>query len=266
MMTMVQLVVLAIVQGLTEFLPVSSSGHLVLVPSIFGWTDQGLAFDVAVHFGSLIAVCIFFRDDIAGLLRGTGAILTGKFKAEHTHMVWCLGLGTIPAAVAGLLFASWIAANLRDPMVVVFTLAGYGVLMAVVDRFAPRHKTLADFGLREGVLIGFAQALALIPGTSRSGITITTGRALGFARQDAARLSFLLSVPVILLATIYEGVILVTGDVPVPWDNLALAVLVTAIVAYVSIEFFMRFVSAIGLLPFAIYRILLAGLIVYVLG
>lgn len=265
-MTLVQLIVLAVVQGLTEFLPVSSSGHLVLVPSIFGWTDQGLAFDVAVHFGSLIAVCIFFRQDIAGLLRGTAAILSGNMKGPDTNLVWCLGFGTIPAAVVGLLLASWIAANLRDPMVVVFTLAGYGILMAAVDRFAPRTRSIKDVRIRDGVIIGIAQALALIPGTSRSGVTITTGRILGFARHDAARFSFLLSVPVILLATIYEGVKLVTGDVPVSWDNLGLAVLITAIVAYISIEFFMRFVSAIGLLPFAIYRLLLAGVIVYVLS
>ena len=263
-MTMTQLIVLAIVQGLTEFLPVSSSGHLVLVPSIFGWTDQGLAFDVAVHFGSLIAVCIYFREDVAGLLRGVAAILTGKIKANDAHLVWCLGFGTIPAAMAGLAFAGWIAANLRDPMVLVYTLAGYGALMAAADRFAPSRKSIADIGIIDGVLIGFAQALALIPGTSRSGVTITAGRLLGFARQDAAKFSFLLSVPVILLASIYEAVILITGDVPVPWDNLLVAVMITAVVAYISIEFFMRFVSVIGLLPFAIYRILLAVLIIYV--
>ncbi len=263
-MTMIQIIVLAIVQGLTEFLPVSSSGHLVLVPSIFGWTDQGLAFDVAVHFGSLIAVCSYFREEIVGLLGGVGSILSGKVKAANAHLVWCLGFGTIPAAVAGLAFAGWIAANLRDPMVLVYTLAGYGVLMAAVDRFAPTKKHFDDLNIFDGILIGFAQALALIPGTSRSGVTITAGRLLGFARQDAAKFSFLLSVPVILLATIYEAVILVTGDVPVPWDNLLVAVLITAVVAYISIQFFMRFVSVIGLLPFAIYRILLAGIIIYV--
>jgi undecaprenyl-diphosphatase len=264
-MGMTQLIVLAIVQGLTEFLPVSSSGHLVLLPSVFGWTDQGLAFDVAVHFGSLIAVCIFFRDDIAASLRGLRAILTGDINADDARMVWYLGYATIPAAVAGLLFASWIAANLRNPMVVVVTLAGYGILMALADRLAPSERKFTDVRIRDALLIGFAQALALIPGTSRSGITITTGRLLGIARQDAARFSFLLSVPVILLATIYEAVKLITGDVQVAWDNLALAALISAIVAYISIEFFMRVVSAIGLLPFAIYRIVLAGVIVYVL-
>ena len=263
-MTLTQIIVLAVVQGLTEFLPISSSGHLVLVPSIFGWTDQGLTFDVAVHFGSLLAVAIYFRADIAALLSGTVDILTRKPASSRTTMVWCLAVGTVPAAVAGLLLAGWIAANLRDPVVVVTTLAGYGVLMALADRFASRERTITDVRIRDGLLIGMAQALALVPGTSRSGITITAGRLLGIRRQDAARFSFLLSVPVILLATIYEVVILVTGDSPVAWDNLAIAALISCIVAYASIDFFMRFVSIIGLLPFAIYRLVLAGVILYV--
>jgi undecaprenyl-diphosphatase len=257
--------VLAVLQGLTEFLPVSSSGHLVLVPGIFGWTDQGLAFDVAVHFGSLIAVAIYFRTDILALLSATWEIILRKPATAHSRMVWCLGIGTIPAALAGLFLAGWIAANLRDPMVVVYTLAGYGVLMAAADRYAPSSRTISDIRVRDGLIIGCAQALALVPGTSRSGITITAGRILGLRRQDAARFSFLLSAPVILLATIYEVVILVTGDTPVPWDNLAVAALISCLVAYLSIDFFMRFVSIIGLLPFAIYRLLLAGVILYVL-
>lgn len=264
-MGMTQLIVLAVVQGLTEFLPISSSGHLVLVPSIFGWTDQGLAFDVAVHFGSLVAVCVFFRRDIGGLFRGAADILSGKNATAESRMVWNLGLGTIPAALAGLLFAGWIADNLRDPLVVVCTLAGYGVLMALADRFASRERNITDIRLADALLIGTAQSLALVPGTSRSGVTITVARLLGVARQDAARFSFLLSAPVILLATIYEAVKLVTGSEPVAWDNLAMAALISAVVAYISIEFFMRVVNFVGLLPFAVYRLLLAGVIFYVL-
>jgi undecaprenyl-diphosphatase len=210
-------------------------------------------------------VCIYFRHDITALLRGVGAILNGNVNADDARMVWYLGFATIPAAVAGLLFAAWIAANLRDPMVVVVTLCAYGILMALADRLASSERNITDIRIRDALMIGCAQALALIPGTSRSGVTITTARMLGIARQDAARFSFLLSVPVILLATIYEAVILITGEVQVAWDNLALAALISAIVAYISIEFFMRVVSAIGLLPFAIYRVLLAGVIIYVL-
>lgn len=263
-MGMTQLIVLAVVQGITEFLPISSSGHLILVPSIFGWTDQGLAFDVAVHFGSLLAVCLFFRLDILALFAGLHDMATGQHASPGARMAVNLALGTIPAALAGLLLAGWIAANLRDPLVVVVTLAGYGILMAVVDQLASTKRNITDIGIGDALFIGFAQALALIPGTSRSGITITTGRLLGIARQDAARYSFLLSAPVIFLATVYETAILVTGDGAVPWSDLAIAVLFSSMVAYVSIEFFMRVVNRLGLFPFAVYRLMLAGVIAYV--
>ena len=264
-MTWLQVVVLAIVQGLTEFLPISSSGHLILVPAILDWADQGLAFDVAVHFGSLVAVVLFFRQDLAGVIRGVGDLVAGRMDAPRARMAFCLGIGTVPAAIAGLLFAGWFAANVRSPLLVVVTLSGYGLLMAVADRFAPRGRDISAVGIRDAVIIGMAQALALIPGTSRSGITITAARLLGIARQDAARFSFLLAVPVILIATIYEVVMLVTGDMQVAWDNLAVAALISGVVAYLSIDFFMRFVNQIGLLPFAIYRLLIAGAILYVL-
>ena len=264
-MTGLQIIVLAVVQGLTEFLPVSSSGHLVLVPYLVNWTDQGLAFDVAVHAGSLVAVCAFFREDILGLLRGARQVLGGETKLPQANMALAIGLGTIPAAIAGLLFASWIEANLRDPAVIVVTLSGYGVLMALADRFGKSERVIAGVTIRDAVIIGCAQALALVPGTSRSGVTITAARVLGFGRRDAARFSFLLSAPVILLATLYKGFELVTGDAAVPWGQLGLGAAVSAIVAYLSIEFFMRFVSSIGLAPFAIYRLALAAVIFYVL-
>jgi len=264
--TTLQIVVLAIVQGLTEFLPISSSGHLVLVPYLVEWTDQGLAFDVAVHFGSLIAVCVFFREDIMGLLRGGLRILGGDVSSPQSYMALGIALGTIPAAAAGLLFASWIESNLRDPAIIVYTLSGYGILMALADRYARRDKSISEIRIRDAVIIGLAQALSLVPGTSRSGVTITAGRLLGFERQDAARFSFLLSAPVILLATLYKGGEMVLGDVPVAWGGLALGVVVSAVVAYLSIDFFMRFVSRIGLAPFAVYRLALAGLILYVLA
>jgi undecaprenyl-diphosphatase len=263
--TTIQIVVLAIVQGLTEFLPISSSGHLVLVPFLVDWTDQGLAFDVAVHFGSLLAVVLFFRTDIAGLLRGLLKLLGGDTRSPQAYMALAIGLGTIPAAAAGLLFAGWIEENLRDPSVIVFTLAGYGILMALADRYAKREKGITDVRIKDALFIGAAQALALIPGTSRSGVTITAGRLLGFERQDAARFSFLLSAPVILLATLYKGGEMVLGDTPVAWGELALGVAVSAVVAYASIEFFMRFVTRIGLLPFAVYRLILAAVIAWLL-
>lgn len=263
-MTWLQVIVLAIVQGLTEFLPISSSGHLVLVPHMAGWSDQGLAFDVAVHFGSLLAVAVYFRNDLAGLVRGGFEVLGGSTASMEARMALGIALGTIPAALAGLLFAGWIEANLRSPVVVIVTLAGYGVLMAAADRFGRKERTIADVRIRDAVLIGIAQALALIPGTSRSGVTITAGLMLGLQRQDAARFSFLLSAPVILLATGYEFLGMVTSDAAIAWAQIAVAALVSAVVAYACIDLMMRFVSRIGLMPFAVYRLLLAGVIAYV--
>lgn len=264
-MTTLQIIILAIVQGITEFLPISSSGHLVLVPYLFEWQDQGLAFDVAVHFGSLAAVCIFFRKDIASLLSGATQILGGSVQSPESRMALAIGLGTVPAAVAGLLFASWIEQNLRDPAVIVYTLAGYGVLMALADRLGRRDRNLTNVGYKDAFIIGCAQALSLVPGTSRSGITITAARILGFERQDAARFSFLLSAPVILLAAGYKFVEMLSSDVAVAWGQLGLGALVACVVAYVSIEFFMRVVTRIGLAPFAIYRLILAAVILYAL-
>lgn len=264
-MTTLQIIILAIVQGLTEFLPISSSGHLVLVPYLFDWTDQGLAFDVAVHFGSLVAVCIFFRKDIASLFAGSVQVVTGNVKTPESRMALAIALATIPAAMAGLLFASWIEQNLRDPSVIVYTLAGYGILMALADRFGRRERSMADVGFKEAFIIGCAQALALVPGTSRSGITITAARILGFERQDAARFSFLLSAPVIFLAAGYKFFELIASGETVAWGQLGLGALVSCVVAYISIEFFMRVVTRTGLAPFAVYRLLLAGAILYAL-
>lgn len=264
-MSWIQIVVLAVVQGLTEFLPISSSGHLILVPVVFAWTDQGLVFDIAVHFGTLLAVCFYFRTDIVQLIRASGRVLQGDLSSNTSRLAAGIALGTVPAAVAGLLFADWIEINLRSPSVVVVTLAGYGVLLAVADRFAGQTREISTVRIKDAFIIGLAQALALVPGTSRSGITITAAMMLGLKRQDAARFSFLLSVPVILLATVYKGISVLVEGLSVDWTALAIAAFISAIVAYLSIEFFMRFVSAIGLLPFAIYRLFLAGIILYVL-
>ena len=262
-MTWIQTVILAIVQGLTEFLPVSSSGHLVLVPTLFGWKDQGLTFDVAVHFGSLLAVAVYFRNDLRALISGGARLLGGKADSPESRMAMYLVIGTVPAAVAGLLLVDWIEANLRDPLVVVYTLAGYGVLMVLADRFGRRQRVIASVCMKDAVIIGISQALALVPGTSRSGITVTAAMILGFQRQDAARFSFLLSAPVILLATGYEVSLLITEGTQIAWEQLAIGASISAVVAYLSIDFFMKFVNFIGLLPFTLYRLGLAGVVLY---
>lgn len=263
-MTGLQIVVLAIVQGLTEFLPVSSSGHLVLVPYLAGWSDQGLVFDVAVHFGSLIAVAVYFRRDLANLVMGGLALFSKGPRTQDSTLALGVALGTIPAALAGLLFAGWIEENLRSAVVVIATLSFWGIVMGLADVFGRRERTINDFSVRDALLIGCAQALALVPGTSRSGITITAGRLLGYERQDAARFSFLLSTPVILLATGYETLGMVLSGEPIAWGELGLAATVSAVVAYVCIDLMMRFVSRIGLLPFTVYRLLLAAVIFWV--
>ncbi len=262
-MTWLQTIVLAIVQGLTEFLPISSSGHLVLVPVFFGWADQGLTFDVAVHFGSLLAVAVYFRNDLKGLISGGVRLLGGHGESPESRMALYILIGTVPAALAGLLLAGWIENNLRSPLVIVYTLAGYGVLMALADRLGKHQRVIASVGLSDAIVIGLAQALALVPGTSRSGVTITAAMMLGFQRMDAARFSFLLSAPVILLAAGYETLQLFVDGTQIAWAQLAIGVAISALVAYLSIDFFMRFVNAIGLLPFAIYRLVLAGVVLY---
>jgi len=264
--TEIQLIVLAIVQGLTEFLPISSSGHLVLVPAAFGWSDQGMAFDVAVHLGSLVAVLVYFRSDIAALLRGSMQVLGGNVATNESRMALAIGLGTIPAAFAGLMLADWIGENLRDPAVIVVTLSGYAVLMLLADRFGRRDRQFTEVSVKDALLIGLAQALALVPGTSRSGVTMTAAMALGFERTDAARFSFLLAVPIILLAAGYELIVLLGTEAHVAWGQLGIGALISAMVAYASIEFFMRFVGRVGLIPFAIYRLALAAVIFYVLA
>ena len=264
-MSWLQTIVLAIVQGLTEFLPVSSSGHLILVPALFGWTDQGLVFDVAVHFGSLAAICVYFRTDLVTLISGGVKLLCGSCQSPESRMALYIIIGTVPAAIAGLLFAAWIELNLRNPFVIVFTLSGYGVLMALADRFGKHQRIIANIELKDAIIIGIAQALALVPGTSRSGVTISAALMLGFRRTDAARFSFLLSAPVILLAPVFESSLLYIEGTQIAWSQLAIGVAISAVVAYLSIDCFMRFVNVIGFLPFALYRLGLAGMIFYIL-
>ncbi|HET6630097.1 MAG TPA: undecaprenyl-diphosphate phosphatase [Woeseiaceae bacterium] len=263
-MSWIHIVVLAVVQGLTEILPVSSSGHLVLVPNVMDWKDQGLVFDVAVHFGTLVAICLYFREDLLRTVQGAFRVLGGDTRSRESQLALCIALGTIPAAIAGLLFAGWIAENLRDPKVVVVTLSGYAVLLALADWFGKRRREMADLGIGGALLIGMAQALALIPGTSRSGVTITAGMALGLKRREAARFSFLLSVPVILLAALYETAQVFMEGATATFGTLAMGALISCVVAYLTINFFMRVINSIGLVPFAVYRILLAAVILLV--
>ena len=261
----VQAVVLALVQGLSEFLPISSSGHLVLVPHFLGWTDQGLAFDVAVHVGTLFAVVWYFRRELAAMAAAWFRSLTGGAMTPDARLAWCVVIGTVPVGLGGLAFGDLIEAKLRNPLAVATTLATFGALMWLADRYGRRVRDEHSVVWRDVLLIGCAQALALMPGTSRSGITMTMARALGLTRQAAARFSFLLAVPGIAMAGGYEFLKLATADGPaIDWGVIALGVAVAAAVGYACIAWLLRVINRIGLAPFAIYRFLVAGLLFWV--
>lgn len=263
-MDSVQAIVLALVQGFTEILPVSSSGHLVLVPHFLGWPDQGLAFDVALHVGTLFAVVAYFRRELAGMLLSWGGSLTGKPLDAQARFAWRLLLATLPAAFAGLLFNDFIEQNLRSPKVITCTLIGFGLLLGWADWRSKGVRSELDTGWRDALIIGCAQAIALIPGTSRSGITMTAGRFLGLSRTGAARFSFLMSVPVIALAGGYKFVQLATGDEPVAWGLMLTGMTVAFASTLFSIHILLLLVQRMGFLPFVIYRLLLGGFLIYV--
>jgi undecaprenyl-diphosphatase len=255
-------IVLALVQGLSEFLPISSSGHLVLVPHFFGWQDQGLAFDVAVHVGTLFAVVAYFRRELAAMTLAFFGSFGGGPLAPDARLAWCVVLGTIPVGLVGLAFGGLIEEKLRNPVSVATMLAVFGLLMWLADRFGRRERDEHSVGWRDALLIGLAQALALMPGTSRSGVTMTMGRALGLTREGAARFSFLLAVPGIGLAGVYEGYKLATATGPVvDWGTMGLAVAVAGATGYLCIAWLLRVINRIGFAPFAIYRFLVAGVL-----
>jgi undecaprenyl-diphosphatase len=257
-----QAIILALVQGLSEFLPISSSGHLVLVPYFFGWNDQGLAFDVAVHVGTLFAVVAYFRRELLAMTRAFFGSFAGGPLTPDARLAWCIVLGTIPVGLVGLAFGGIIEEKLRNPVSVATTLSVFGLLMWLADRFGRRERDEHSIGWRDALLIGCAQALALMPGTSRSGVTMTMARALGLRRESAARFSFLLAVPGIAMAGAYEGLKLATAEnATVDWSVIGLGVAVAAVTGYACIAWLLRVISRIGLAPFAIYRFGVAGLL-----
>ncbi len=247
-MDLVQAIVLAIVQGLSEFLPISSSGHLILM---------------AVHLGTLLAVLIYFRVQLTTMAT---AWIDSVLRRRHTRdsrLAWQILVATIPVGLVGLLFDDFIEANFRNPLFVAGTLTFFGVLMYLADRFGRGSKD--EFGLSwpQAFAIGCAQALALMPGTSRSGVTMTAARAIGLTRSAAARFSFLLAVPGIAAAGAYEGLKLATSTEPVDWLPMLVGVAFAALSGIACIHFLIRFIERIGLLPFTVYRLILAGVIVW---
>ena len=269
-MTPWQAAILAVVQAVTEFLPVSSSGHLILLPRLLGWTDQGLEFDIATNSGTLIAVMAYFRADIARMARSFFASFRAAERAVNpdARLLWLLAWATIPAGLAGLLVKGWISSYGRDPRLIAATAIGYGALLLYADRRASREGPglgLEGFGMREAMLVGCAQALALVPGTSRSGITITAALLLGFARPAAARFSFLLAIPIGLVLALKQIADVARGlPVGVPAGALAVGIGVSALAGYAVIAFLLGWVRQRSLAPFAWYRLALGVVILLV--
>lgn len=269
--------VLGVIQGITEFLPISSAAHLILVPRFLGWPDQGLTFDIAANTGTLLAVLVYFWRDLAAIVgawlskarrgsRSSGAVTADDSSAQAAAArlgPWLL-LGTVPAAITGVLVADWVATDARDPRLIAWTTFVFGVVLLIADRRAATPgREVASLRWRDALLIGGAQALALMPGVSRSGVTMTAGLFAGLSRPAAARASFLLSVPVGFLVAAKDAFDLLRGEVP--GSALAPLVIVTlssAVVGYLVIAFLLRFLRSRSLLVFVAYRLAL-GLLLF---
>ncbi len=254
-----QLITLALIQGITEFLPISSSAHLILPIHLWGWPDQGLAFDVAVHLGTLLAVLLHFRHELKQLAIGSTQALSKKQTSPEVKLIGAIILGFLPAALLGFFCESLIEAHLRSITTIIITTIGFGLLLWFSDQKSSGHLDLKDMTLVSALLIGCAQAMALIPGTSRSGITITAALLLGFSRTSAAQFSFLLSIPIILGASVMQIIKVIEGQVTLSWSVFLMAGTLSGISAFLCIHIFLRLIDRIGLWPFVFYRLLLGG-------
>jgi len=262
-MDFVQIIALALLQGLTEFLPISSSAHLILLPILANWQDQGLAFDVAVHVGTLTAVVYYFRHTLRALIRDWWHSLIQRQQVGESRLAWAVGLGTIPVGLAGLLLGDFVETALRSPMVIAVTTIVFGLLLGWADWHGKRQREEHDIGWKDVLFIGLAQAIALIPGTSRSGITMTAGLMLGLTREAAARFSFLLSIPVIVLAGGLKTRDLVQSPLSVDWTALISGAVFSAISAYICIFLFLKMLERVGMWPFVIYRLILGAILLW---
>jgi undecaprenyl-diphosphatase len=261
-MEWLQLLVLAVIQGLTEFLPVSSSAHLILPAQLLGWQDQGLAFDVAVHVGTLLAVVWYYRQHLTGMTLGAVHGLRTRQINEELRLGLLLVWATLPAVICGFLFKDLVADQSRSVAVIASTTLVFGGLLWLADVRGSHRIPLMAVGLGIATVIGLAQALALIPGTSRSGVTITAALLLGLRRDDAANFSFLLSIPVILGAVLLMSLDLFAEEQVYSLLQLFVACMVSGVVAYLTIAFFIRLVQRMGMLPFVIYRLILGMILV----
>ncbi|MDB9895038.1 undecaprenyl-diphosphate phosphatase [Reinekea forsetii] len=264
-MTMTQWIVLAIIQGITEFLPISSSAHLILPSHLFGWPDQGLAFDVAVHVGSLLAVIIYFRQLIVQIIVNC---LKAIGRQEHdrgtANLGWMVVIATIPAVIVGFLAESFIENHLRSILVIAVTTSVFGLVLWWADVKAKETRALSDLTFKDAIWVGLAQAVALIPGTSRSGITMTAGLMLGINKVDTAKFSFLLSIPLILAAGLLKSVELIQTPSAFDLSAILFGTILSFVSAFACIVMFLKWIERSGFLPFVIYRLVLGAVLFYV--
>ncbi len=255
-MSILQAIIYGIIQGLGEFLPISSTAHITLLPWFFGWKDPGLEFDIAMHMGTLIAVVIFFWKDWIKLIK---AGLT-DVKSSEGKLFWYIILACVPGGIFGVLFEDQIATTFRNPILIGVMLIAMGILLYVADKFFESRVQLKEIGLKRSLLIGVSQALAMFPGVSRSGITMAAGRAMGVKREDAARFTFLLSTPFIFLSGVYKAKDLV--NVSVETAPFVAAIITSAIVGALSIKFLLNYLKRRGFGIFTVYRLILGAVVI----
>jgi undecaprenyl-diphosphatase len=256
-MDWIQASIIALIQGITEFLPISSSAHLLFPSLLLGWPDQGLTFDVAVHLGSLLAVVIYLRSDLIAMVAGLWQWQQEKRLNQQATLALMLIVATLPAIFFGLVLKDWIEVNARALWVVAVTTLVFGLLLGWADWRSRREHHMASMSWRHTLCIGLAQALALLPGTSRSGITMTAALMLGYTREAAARFSFLMSIPVILAASSLMTLELATTTVAILWTPMLIAFVVSFVSAWLCIVLFMQVISRMGMWPFVVYRVVL---------
>lgn len=256
--------VLAFVQGATEFLPISSSAHLVLVPRFLGWPDQGVGFDVFISLGTLAAVVAYFRHDLLAIAYHWLQQFNKQRPADPEHYARLgnlLILATIPAVIVGFFLSDYVDAYLRKPVHIAWTTLVFGLLLGIADWLGRKTYALPQTGWRAALVYGLAQALSLVPGVSRSGITMTAGLMMGFSRQAAARFSFLMSIPITVAAATLETTKMLNSAAPQNWLALGVGFVVSAIVGYLCIKYFLHFLNRYGMWPHVLYRVVLAGVL-----
>jgi len=261
-------IVYGIIQGLTEFIPISSSAHLRVLPALFGWKDEGAAFTAVIQIGTLVATFVYFRKDISTLLRGFFSALKTKdfFKNPESRVFLLIILGTIPISICGLVFKKFIVGDARGLYVVASMLILLAIVLFIAEKISVKKKDMQHVTIKDGIIIGCAQALALIPGSSRSGVTITAGLFCGLKRETAARYSFLLSIPAISLSGLYELYSERAELLNENLLNLIIATVVSGIVGYISVAFLINYLKTRTNLIFIIYRIVFGLIILFLLS